>query len=105
MKVHSGDLETSYFQLKQMVKDAKDPPRETSPPACVTPTKPGLASLFVLQDDPAYDEVALSAALKLAVERSEYYNEDKKAADAVVRSLRPKGPRKGKKGQDEDEEP
>ena len=102
--MHSTDLETSYFQLKQMVKDAKDPQHETSSPAWVTPTKPGLASLFVLQDNTEYDEVALSAAVKLAVERSEYYNEDKKAADAVVRSLRPKGPRKGKKVDDQDED-
>ncbi|CAL1158289.1 unnamed protein product, partial [Cladocopium goreaui] len=73
-------------------------------PGASEPTNPGDKE-DKKKDDPAYDEVALSAALKLAVERSEYYNEDKKAADAVVRSLRPKGPRKGKKGQDEDEEP
>lgn len=36
------------------------------------------------------DEVALWASVRLAMERSEYYNEDKKTADAVCRAVKPK---------------
>ena len=35
------------------------------------------------------NEVALMAAVRLGVERSTYYNEDKKTADAVCRAVKP----------------
>lgn len=51
------------------------------------------------------DEDALWAAVRLGVERSQWYSEDKKTADAVCRAVKPKDPKskknKGKKGDEE----
>ena len=49
------------------------------------------------------DEDALWAAVRLGVERSQWYSEDKKTADAVCRAVKPKEPKK-KKGKTADEE-
>lgn len=51
------------------------------------------------------DEDALWAAVRLGVERSQWYSEDKKTADAVCRAVKPKDPNnKKKKGKKVDEE-